>query len=159
MNSSKCMQIFNRFRRIKRGGLFFLDEFCAVTGYPSTTAIPLLDSCEQNGIVIRYACGLYLLKPPAVTTKQHWHDWQPTRSIMQLLWDLLPADHWLPRQELAAAAQLKDTTFARYLRLLLAHRYITVKRCGQFVSYKRKTKELGEFSSWQNSINKPQKRS
>lgn len=148
MTPTPDYEIISRYRRVKGSGLFELDEFCAVTGYPSTRVLPLLDSLESSGEVVRFGQGVYLLKPIRITFKSVQTDWQPEANKLALLLSMVSFS-WVHRQTIQSKWQHSKTTLSRYLRILLLTGHVIVKRSGNKCLYRRVKSTLTIDATWQ----------
>ncbi len=150
MNQTSDHEIISRFRRVKGSGLFELDEISAVTGFPCTRLIPLLDNLESSGEVVRFGHGVYLLKPLPVSPARSGiqYDWQPDIQKLSLLLTMVGIS-WIHRQTLQNRWQYSETTLVRYLRILLLTGHVIVKRSGNKCLYRRVKSKLTIDASWQ----------
>jgi len=148
--------IFSRFARIKGTGRFTLDEFCALTGHPVTTALPILSQQEEAGLVLHFGSGLYLLKPaPSAPAKRKWYDWQPQTAKLQKLLSLIPENEFLKREELARLSGFSDTALTRYTRILLVGGYIVKTKINHSHAYQKSRSQLQDIPSWQQLVSRP----
>lgn len=142
-----------RFRRMKKTGLFYLDEFCAITGYPAKRAVKILKAKEKEGEILQLGEDYYLLKPRINKCKIHY-DWEYNRERLQYLLMLIPADNYISRKEIAARSGLSDSTITRYLKALMKTRHIVRLKVHTSYYYLRIKNELGEIPSHDKILNK-----
>lgn len=150
MNQTSDHEIVSRYRRVKGSGLFHVDEFCAVTGYPTTRVLEIMEKLELSEEVIRYGHGVYLLKPsinPRVTRRQY--DWTPDISKLRYLLSLITVSKFRARKDIRDDWPYSDTSLTRYLRTLQLSNYIEVRRIGSLLFYKKINSILQRTPSWQ----------
>ncbi|MDD2230278.1 MAG: D-Ala-D-Ala carboxypeptidase family metallohydrolase [Candidatus Cloacimonetes bacterium] len=149
MNQATDLEIISRYRRVKGSGLFHLDEFSAVTGFPITRVIDIMNKLESSGEVVRFGHGVYLLKPVIQAKAVFQYDWQPDIQKLALLLNLITTSIWRQRMSIRNDWIYSDTSLSRYLRILTLTGHISAKRDGKKSLYRRVKKELTLSNSWQ----------
>lgn len=151
MNQTSDHEIISRYRRVKGSGLFEIDEFSAVTGYPLTRVLEIMENLELSGEVVRFGHGVYLLKPPPVMLAKasFRYDWQPQKEMLHRLLSLITSTVWRSRRAIRSDWDYSETSLTRYLRVLILTRHIKVKKIGQSYHYKKLIPTLQPIPSWQ----------
>jgi hypothetical protein len=151
MNQTSDHEIISRYRRVKGSGLFEIDEFSAVTGYPLTRVLEIMENLELSGEVVRFGHGVYLLKPPAVMLAKasFRYDWQPQKDKLEELWAMLSLRKWTCKSDLRKKWKHSDTSLTRYLRALRLSGLIQFKKVDQQSYYQKSTSEIQLTASWQ----------
>jgi len=126
--------IIDQFARVNGSGLFFLDDFCALTGCPPQQAAGLL---SQDPRVELLGTGLYLLKPQPKPRRAPRYDWAFKPDVQKAIFSACDAQP-LPKSELMHLTGLALTTLDRYLCAMERTGNLTSRRRGMFKYYSAK---------------------
>ena len=123
--------IIDQFARVNGSGLFFLDDFCALTGCPLQRAASLLSKDTRIELL---ETGLYLLKPQPKPRRAPRYDWAFKPAVQKAIFSACNA-HPQPKSELQALTGLAETTLDRYLRAMERTGNLTSRRRGLLKYY------------------------
>ncbi len=109
--------IFSRFARIHGSGIFTIEEFTALTGFPLPRALEILSEQEDLDHVLRLDLGIYLLKPPLPEKQSRsWYDWKFQEPTQRRIFEA--CTKWRSLKYLLPHIGLKTTALSRYLRAM-----------------------------------------
>ena len=80
--------IIDQFARVNGSGLFFLDDFCALTGCPPQRAASLLSRDTRIELL---GSGLYLLKPQPKPRRAPRYDWAFKPAVQKAIFSACDA--------------------------------------------------------------------
>jgi hypothetical protein len=142
-------EIISRYRRVKGSGLFDIDDFSAVTGYPITRVLEIMEKLEVSGEVVRFGQGVYLLKPVIQAKPVFKYDWQPQQDKLEVLWSMLSTRRWTSKQDIIKRWKYSDTALTRYLRALRLSGNIKYKMDEKQSFYQKSKPKMQLIPSWQ----------
>lgn len=138
MTSSSAL---DRFARVHGSGIFYIDDFCALTGSNQEDVAPLLRQEEQSsGRVLSLSDGLYILKPKAIVRKNKpWYDWKFNLSIQRTIFEVCKNNR-MTKNALLGITGLSATALSRYLQAM--------ERSGNLRSYKIRLGKIYTAGKW-----------